>query len=335
MADLAPGPAVRPARLGRLTCILRRATSAIAQVLGLPEERESLTTECPQCGRDRVDVVRLTSRRARLACRACTAVVTIGDVKRLHPVAERRIERARDAAVEQAAAAEIDPQASFLPSVMLEWARATEPAQSGRLDKASVYGLWKNFDRFLAAARTGGDARTRYSGWAVRVGAVDEVPEKLPSFGEIVGLLHSHCYREDAVTAALSRASDVSPDALAERVGCARRWLAGPGREHCWIDRQVGAEAPDRDLLQRLTGPGVLEGSLAPEQRQALFAAVFGTLGGPPTGALLKRFGADVLRRSVETYLRDGSRPLRGTVLRDLDGMSDAKQEQRALPAVS
>jgi hypothetical protein len=342
VADKTPEAAVPGSGRGLLTTVIRRAASAAArglvlvdQVRGLPEARESLTTDCPQCGRDSVDVIRLTSRRARLACRACGAVVAIADVGRLHPVVERRIERARDAAAELAVSDEPDPRVPFLPPLMLAWARATEPAQSRRLDKASIYGLWKKFDRFLAAARTGGEARSRYSEWAAKAGVVDQVPETLPSFGEIVGLLHSHCYSEEAVTAALGRASDVSEGPLAERVSCARRWLAGPGREHCWIDRQVSDDPVDREALRPLMDPESFDGSLAPEQRQALFAAVFGTLGGPPTAALLTRFGPDLLRRAVETHLRDGSHPLRETVLQALEGVSEGPADRQALAAAS
>jgi hypothetical protein len=325
--------------VAHLAAGLRRSKPAVARVItvvdqlrGLPDVRESLTADCPQCGLDRVDVLRLTRHRARLACRACGAVVTTGDVGVLRPVAQRRDDRGRNGAAKVAHPA--DPRAPFMSSLMVEWARATEGGQAGRLDKASIYGLWKNFDRFLSSARDGGDARDRYCDWAQRAGVVDELPEKLPSFGEIVGLLHSHCYQEEPVTAALGGAVDSPAGALAERVRCARRWLAGPGREHCWIDRQVHGEPVDREALRSLTSPGALDGSLAPEQRQALFAAVFGTLGGPPTGALLTRFGPEQLQRSVEAYLVDGSHPLRDLVLRALDGVGDGSPARSELAAV-
>jgi hypothetical protein len=337
---ITPGAAASGSLFALLGPFLQRAKPTATRVLvlvdqlrGLPATRESMTTDCSQCGRDRVDVLRLTSRRARLACRACGAVVTIDDVGLLEPVAERRVERAPVLAAEEDER-EVTRRL-FMPAVMVEWAQATEAARAGRLDKASIYGLWKNFDRFLAAARSGGDARSRYSEWAVRAGVVDEVPEKLPSFGEIVGLLHAHCYLEETVIDALGATAGITGDALAERVRYARRWLAGPGREHCWIDRELGSGAIDADALRSLLGQGALEGSLTPGQRQALFAAAFGTIGGPPTGAILSRFGPGVLQRSVKTHLEDGSHSLRELVLRALGGGRDTGSVRRELVAIS
>jgi hypothetical protein len=194
----------------------------------------------------------------------------------------------------------------------MEWARTAGTIQGlGRLDKGSIYRLWKQFDRFVAEARVDPDQRARYAALAAVTGASAEIPPSLPPFGEVVGLLHAHCYDERAVVASLGGAA-----AVAERVGCARRWLAGPGRQHCWIDQRADGDVTD---ARSLLADGAMCGPLTPEQREALFAAVFGTAGGPPTKAIMGVFGPALLRCSLETYLRDGTRPLRDRILDALD----------------
>ena len=107
--------------------------------------------------------------------------------------------------------------------------------------------------------------------------------------------------------------------ALAERAACARRWLAGPGREHCWIDRRAGDEPVDADAARSLLEDGALDGPLDGTQREALYGAVFGTAGGPPTREILRRFDAATITAALEAHLDDGSHPLRDAVLAALD----------------
>jgi hypothetical protein len=260
---------------------------------------EGLTADCVQCGRDRVDVVALTRRGARISCRACGAVATL-DRSRVRAVFERRDQPPAPA---EPAPEATDPLAAYVSADLLAWARATgRDRRAAGLDKATIYRLWKEFDRVHPAADPEGAGR-------------------LPSFGEVVGLLHSNCYDEAAVVAGLlgDSADAERAVAVAERVGCARRWLAGPGREHCWIERRADGEAVDADALRTLLTEDALAGQLDTAQRQALFVAAFGASGGPTARALVERFGAAGLLAALEGHLRDGSHPLRPAVLAALD----------------
>ncbi|MFN2468235.1 MAG: hypothetical protein ABR521_08940 [Gaiellaceae bacterium] len=184
---------------------------------------------------------------------------------------------------------------------MLAWRESRRGRGTTGLDKASIYRLWKEFDR---SRRRDGDAG-----------------DPPPPFGEVVGLLHARCYDEAVVVAELSGDSTdpARTDGVAERVGCARRWLAGPGRGHCWIERPVEGDAVDTGAVQALLADDGLTGAVAPEQRRALFMAAFGAGGGPPLRAIVDRFGVPVVRQALRQHLVDGSHPLREAVLAALD----------------
>jgi hypothetical protein len=187
--------------------------------------------------------------------------------------------------------------APYVSADLLAWARERgRDRQITTLGKAAIYRLWKEFDRC-------------------------DGPCSLPAIGEVVGLLHARCYDEALVVAELVGREPQPRDAaaIAERVGCARRWLAGPGREHCWIERTAG-DAGEEAVVRSLLEEGALEGQLDGAQRVALHAAAFGATGGPAPGVILRRFDANTIARALETHLLDGSHPLRETVLAALDG---------------
>jgi hypothetical protein len=257
-------------------------TGAIAASLRRREPRDALVADCLQCGRDLADVVALSRGRARVSCRACGAV-TLQRRSRLRLRSGSGVTRA-------ATPVEMRPEPALAPYVsaeVIEWMRETgRDRRPAGVDKASLYRVWKEFDR------AHGD-------------------RAVPSFGEVVGRLHAHCYDETAVVAELAPEPETEP-LVAERVGAARRWLAGPGRDHCWIARGHDGEAVDRAVLDGVLAAG---DALDAAQRQALFGAVFGTQGGPPTRALFDRFGVDTIHAAVREHLRDGSRPLREPVL--------------------
>jgi hypothetical protein len=206
---------------------------------------------------------------------------------------------------------------------MLAWVRDSSLRASDKcqLDKARLYGIWKDFDRFLDKARTDSHQEARYAALADQMGAHRDLPGRLPTFGEVVGLLHSYCYHERDLILSLTGKFVEPADVLSvtERVRCARRWLAGPGRGHCWIERQIlDGPVDTRDVHALITEDG-LRRPLDPEERRVLFAAAFGTSGGPQTAMVIDRFGPERIRQSLETHLRDGSHPLRQTVLAALD----------------
>ena len=308
----APGGGLRGAVGARLSALLGARASAARRVFaGAPAPSagrdEVLAAHCLQCGRDRTDVVRRARGRLRVSCRACGAI-TVQDASRLRAPA-------REQAVDGAAvAAGPHPLAPYVSSELLAWARATgRDRRAAKLDKPTIYRLWKEFDRHnrdLAAA--GGEDP----------GLGDRA---VPSFGEVTGALQARCYDERAVVRDLLGA-DPDPGfaaAIAERATCSRRWLAGPGREHCWIDRRCGDEPVDVDLevVRALLEDGALgDGALDGPRRAALYGAAFGTAGGPPTREIVRRFDAATIAAALETHLRDGSHPLRDPVLAALDG---------------
>jgi hypothetical protein len=191
------------------------------------------------------------------------------------------------------------PLAAYVPAELLAWACATgRDRQIATLDKAAIYRLWKEFDRL--GGREGGCS--------------------LPPIGEVVSLLHASCYDESLVVAELTGRGAEPGDAAATaaRVRCARRWLAGPGREHCWIER-TNRDHNDEEVVRSLLEEGALHGPLDGPQRAALYAAAFGTSGGPSPAVILRRFDASTIEQALQTHLFDGSHPLRETVLAALD----------------
>ena len=282
-----------------IAAVARTAAGATRQALAAAATSRAagvLVADCLQCGRDRVDIIRLGRGHARVSCRACGAV-TVQDRSRLHQPPARARPDASPPAYESRPSQRLHSLAPYVSADLLAWARETgRDRQITTLGKAVIYRLWKEFDR--------------------RDGECS-----LPAIGEVVSLLHARCYDEALVVAELVGRESEPRDAaaIAERVGCARRWLAGPGREHCWIERRAGKtgeEAVVRSLLEE----AALEGPLDGTQRAALHAAAFGATGGPAPGMILRRFDANTIARALETHLLDGSHPLRETVLAALDG---------------
>jgi hypothetical protein len=288
----------------RIRVALRARVSAVRRSLaGTPPPPDGdLVARCLQCGRDRTDVLHRAHGRVRVSCRACGAI-TLQDATRLRTAAQ---ERAAGAAAVADAPPPPHPLAPYVSAELLEWACETRRDRRAKLDKPAIYRLWKEFDRREPGSPADGD----------RSAAAP------PSFGEVAGMLHARCYDEGAVVRELLGA-DSDPDratAIAERTACARRWLAGPGREHCWIDRRAGDRPVDVEVVRSLLEDGALDGSLDGTEREALYGAAFGTAGGPPTREIMRRFDAATIAAALRTHLDDGSHPLRDRVLAALDG---------------
>jgi hypothetical protein len=286
---------------GRIAATVRAQAQAAARALAatvMPARAaNAFVADCLQCGRDRVDIVRLGRGRARVSCRACGAV-TVQDRSRLRSPPKRS--RPDTTPGESRPAQQAHPLAPYVPAELLAWAcKAGRDRQITTLDKAAIYRLWKEFDRLCG----------RVDGFS------------LPPIGEVVSLLHASCYDESVVAAELTGREAELGDAaaIAERVRCARRWLAGPGREHCWIERTV-RDHNDKAVVRALLEEGALHGPLDGAQRAALYAAAFGTTGGPTPAVILRRFDASTIEQALQTHLVDGSHPLRETVLAALDG---------------
>jgi hypothetical protein len=302
--------AERPGTRGGLGVALAARLSAVRRsLLGAspPSGGDLLVASCLQCGRDRTDVVHRAHGRVRVSCRACGAI-TLQDTSRLRSAAN---ERAAGAATVADGPPPPHPLAPYVSAELLDWARETGRDRRGaKLDKPTIYRLWKEFDRRDTGPSGDGGTGGSRSGGAP------------PPFGEVAGMLHARCYDEDAVLQDLLGAD---PDAarttaIAERTACARRWLAGPGREHCWIDRRTGDEPVDIEVVRSLLDDGALGGTLDGTQREALYGAAFGTPGGPPTREIMRRFDAATIAAALRTHLDDGSHPLRETVLAALGG---------------
>jgi hypothetical protein len=324
-----PGPP--RTSFGHMCRVLRRAwarhAGTVINLAGVGQTQASGQAMCPQCGRDRVDTLRTTGRLIRLSCRACGAVMAAPCMSSSGRPPGRISQEVQTAPGLPLGPPPSDPLTPYVTPIMLVWVRGSSlrAGNASKLDKASLYGIWKDFDRFLEKARTDVHEGTRYAALADQLGTLREVPNRLPSFGEIVGLLHSYCYDGPDLVASLTD-KDVGPTdvlGLTERVRCASRWLAGPGRGHCWIERQTREGPVDTRNVHALITEGGLRRPLDPEERRVLFAAAFGTSGGPQTAMVIDRFGPERIRQSLETHLRDGSHPLRQTVLAALDHGGD------------
>ncbi|GAA3080224.1 hypothetical protein [Streptosporangium carneum] len=176
------------------------------------------------------------------------------------------------------------------------------------LEFAAFLSYYDAYDRFLAKVRAG-DRRAV----ALHDLITDENDEtvRLPGMRAVLGLLQTHCYDVERVTAVLGQAA-------AERVRHAHAWLAAHGR--CWIDQVAEAEPGDLlvggDLPERWTR----------ESYRTLYLTLFGTEAGPPLRRLEEVFDRAELVAAVHAYRDRGDRPLRDRVLAQLrPGESDAR----------
>ncbi|GLW89262.1 hypothetical protein [Actinokineospora globicatena] len=261
---------------------LRRGARMAATALGRSPEREALSPPCPQCGRDGTTTVyRLSTRSARFWCARCEAVVSTRDLASLRDTATVR---------NVPSGPPPDPHAHYLAPPVLEWARsaAAKVLTAPELDRATYYQLHTRFDRT----------------------AQGSVHSGLPAVSAVIGRLHERCYRVDLVVLDLGHASEEAR----ERVDYARRWLAGPGKNQCWIVSRHAESRPEAESVEEAAAAYLRGDLLDRDQASALRSGLFGTDGGPRPVALLELFTADEITAAVRAY-RDGARPLRDAVL--------------------
>jgi hypothetical protein len=275
---------------------------------GRDPDRAGYATSCRQCGRwESVSVFRLGPRRARYWCQRCGAVVRLPDRAALRPVDQLRDQPAAagvpaprpagsvDSAGPDATGPDAAGLAEVMPAAMRRWAqaRSRRPLTLDRLDKSTVYQLYREWD-----ARP--DA-----------GAV------LPAFSMVVGALHESCYHTDLAGRGLAGGEEVA-GALGERLEHARRWLALRGRDLCWIHSRVpagGLAEPDPAAVAAAIAALRAGERPDPLAARAARAAAFGTDGGPGLPALLRVYPVGELLAALAGYLASGERPLRADVL--------------------
>jgi hypothetical protein len=269
--------------------------------------RFGMTVPCRQCGeRALVRLVRLSPRRGRYWCGRCGAVVTLTARSDLRLVADRP-PPAAPVPVAGSRPDGVDVR-QVMPAAMLGWveSRTRRPISVDRLDKPTMYQLYKRWDTHLA-------------GLAVE-GSPPAAPG-LPSFSAVVGALHDRCYRTELVVETLAGTVAATHRALYERVEHARRWLATRAGELCWIVSRVpqGALAvPDRGEVEAAVAALRSGGQPGPAAGRAARAALFGTDGGPTLRTLQAVYPAEEMLVALDEYLVSGRRPLRADVLSHL-----------------
>ena len=273
---------------------------------GRDPDRAGYATGCRQCGQwESVSVFRLGPRRARYWCQRCGAVVRLPDRAALRPVDQLRDQPAAAAVPAPRPAGSAGPGgpagpdgaglAEVMPAAMRRWAlaRSRRPLTLDRLDKSTVYQLYREWD------------------------ARPDAGAALPAFSVVVGALHECCYHTDLAGRGLAGGEEVAGP-LAERLEHARRWLALRGRELCWIHSRVpagGLAEPDPAAVRAAIAALRAGERPDPVAARAARAAAFGTDGGPGLPALLRVYPAGELLAALAGYLASGARPLRADVL--------------------
>jgi hypothetical protein len=281
---------------------------------GRSPARFDQVTDCRQCGAWKsVNVIRLSHRRARYWCQHCEALVTVVELGALRRLAEPAV---APPVPTEGPGPQLD---HMLPAPMLAWFgdRLARPITVARLDKATIYQMYRQWDEVLAQL-----APERLTDLAV-TGAAPPLPG-LPAFSTVVGELHERCYRTELVVDALrpglpSPISHVEEcRALWERVEHARCWLAARGTSWCWIHARVpdeGLAAPDGKRVEAAAAKLRAGEELTLELARAAKAAMFGTDGGPSLRKLLRVYRAGEMVTALGAYRESGARPLRDDVL--------------------
>lgn len=263
----------------------------------MPERPE--TARCRQCGEYAwVTVIRRRRHRVRYWCQRCGAVVStgVGELFRPDPAP---------------AAPEPATLRTVMPAAMVEWigGHVRREITVALLDKSTMYELYQSWDRHRAAAGE----------------------DRLPAFATVVGTLHDTCYRLDVALAAIADAGPeaalaavtaAAPQALRERAGHARAWLASHP-SMCWIRPDAGPDdlvAPEHAAV-RAAAEALGRGD-EPDQGAAWAAraAMFGVDGGPTLRKLRRAYPVGQMVAALDAYLDAGDRPLRRLTLAALAG---------------
>jgi hypothetical protein len=317
----APAPAPDPRRRAPLRRVLARVARR------WPTARPA--APCRQCGgSSSVNLLRVGRRHARYWCQRCGAVFELVAAAAAvaaqdagashHPEACHHPGYSHHPGVPEGPgpAANLDPAwREVMPAAMTRWAasRARGALRAGRLDRATVYQLYRGWDAHLRELGPEGAAALAEPG---------EPPAcpGLPAFSTVVGALHDGCYHVDSVVERL-RDTGTPPGAepaLRQRVEHARRWLARHGMALCWVHARQpdgGLAEPDRAGVEAAVAALAAGRWPEPVAGRAARAALFGTDGGPSLATLAHTYSIEDMVVALRSYLASGARPLREQTL--------------------